>query len=983
MRPQSLAVHLVSVASKANAAYVGWTGLASSSSLAQWQNNSKGDVLETLEIDPQFATSLGFPEGCTLEIGLLYDLPIAKTVSAEPISPDDWEILELHADYVEDNLLSQVRVACIGQEVDVWVLGRTRVRFKILSIQPECSAATLSHDTEVAIAPKLRQRMKPPKRLENSSFSNGSDVHNHVSFQSTETVLRSFPYGFYSLPASAVSSDYAKAWVSRRTYNKLTGAGNMLEVPEDDPPRFVRCIRLTPPGSPLEARKEDKPESVALNEDPKLLKELASESTQKDMNVTTQNISNVLPLGWSHDIPDHHALIWGLNEVKEWDVVLLQSVSNEEVENSVTDRKGISKSFTIPLNLTPLKGTTINLWGIDKILKDCCDYIFTSVAAQSQIKDTLMRVPGLLLSGRSGCGRTSVMKAVASQMKENVSIHTYDIYVDLTKYNNEKMSTVKSLFQYWFDLARWHRPSILMLDNIDTLMPAEVENADSFRSRCLTEQFLSIFGARTSFPGVVIMATCTDRSSPHSLLLSSHVFSQTFSLKPPDRNARRDILAGNVSQNTLHSDLKVDPASPLNFPAIATQTEGYLAADLADLVTLAIHKATARAVKEQSEEVILTQGDFDTARQDSIPISLKNVRLPKPEVLWADIGGLHETRRVLRETLEWPTKYAAIFSKSPLRLRSGLLLYGYPGCGKTLLASAVAKECDLNFISVKGPELLNKYIGASEKSVRDIFDRATAAKPCVLFFDEFESIAPKRGHDSTGVTDRVVNQLLTQMDGAEGLDGVYILAATSRPDLIDPALLRPGRLDKSLLCDMPNELDRKEIMQVLSRKISIGDDVDLDHYAKLTEGFSGADLQALLYNAHLEVVHSTLDKHENNRNKNNESVSHTEQLQYEIYNPPSESRIVTRAEQDGLARRLPLILSAQKAEHEPEPQTARSPGSKEKPIIRDAHLRKAMGGLRPSVSLEERMRLKRIYDSLSSGKLPVPGSGVGSRTSLM
>ena len=164
--------------------------------------------------------------------------------------------------------------------------------------------------------------------------------------------------------------------------------------------------------------------------------------------------------------------------------------------------------------------------------------------------------------------------------------------------------------------------------------------------------------------------------------------------------------------------------------------------------------------------------DFDKALSGFTPASLRNVPLQKSTTTFASIGGLRETRQVLLETLQYPTKYAPLFAKCPLRLRSGLLLYGYPGCGKTLLASAVAGECGLNFISVKGPEILNKYIGASEKSVRDLFERAQAAKPCVLFFDEFDSIAPKRGHDSTGVTDRVVNQLLTQMDGAEGLSGV-------------------------------------------------------------------------------------------------------------------------------------------------------------------------------------------------------------------
>lgn len=288
---------------------------------------------------------------------------------------------------------------------------------------------------------------------------------------------------------------------------------------------------------------------------------------------------------------------------------------------------------------------------------------------------------------------------------------------------------------------------------------------------------------------------------------------------------------------------------------------------------------------------------FHTALSTFVPLSLRDVKLQKSDVQWSDIGGLKEVRSVLRETLEFPTKYASVFANCPLRLRSGcvpsspvqcprlilsrrLLLYGYPGCGKTLLASAAAKECGLNFISVKGPELLNKYIGSSEKSVRELFERAQAAKPCVLFFDEFDSIAPRRGHDSTGVTDRVVNQMLTQMDGAEGLEGVYVLAATrcaifkvstilsryshvhtldSRPDLIDPALLRPGRLDKSLLCDMPTEDDRRDILEACSSRLDLGKDVNCAFLAQRTEGFSGADLQSLVYNAHLDAVHEVLE----------------------------------------------------------------------------------------------------------------------------
>ncbi|CAG8487760.1 12625_t:CDS:2 [Racocetra fulgida] len=265
--------------------------------------------------------------------------------------------------------------------------------------------------------------------------------------------------------------------------------------------------------------------------------------------------------------------------------------------------------------------------------------------------------------------------------------------------------------------------------------------------------------------------------------------------------------------------------SNVDLLSVASECEGYLAADLKTLVERTIHEGAVRSLQNNVNEAdfLLVQDDFRKAQKGFVPFSLRGVKLHTSDVSWTDIGGLEETRKVLLETLEWPTKYASIFANCPLRLR--LLLYGFPGCGKTLLASAVAKECGLNFISVK------------------------AAKPCALFFDEFDSIAPKR----------VVNQMLTQMDGAEGLDGVYVLAATSRPDLIDPALLRPGRLDKSLFCNMPTLQERTEILKALARKLDLSDDIDLSYYANKCQGYSGADLQALLYNAHLEAIHETID----------------------------------------------------------------------------------------------------------------------------
>jgi len=242
------------------------------------------------------------------------------------------------------------------------------------------------------------------------------------------------------------------------------------------------------------------------------------------------------------------------------------------------------------------------------------------------------------------------------------------------------------------------------------------------------------------------------------------------------------------------------------------------------------------------------------------------VSLHTSSVNWGSIGGLGTVKSTLIETLEWPMKFPDLYKRLPLRMTSGILLFGPPGCGKTMLANAVAKECGLNFISVKGPELLNKYIGASEQGVRDLFARAASAAPCVIFFDEFESLAPRRGHDSTGVTDRIVNQLLTQLDGVEEIKGSYTLAATSRPDLIDPALLRPGRIDKILYCGMPDESSRLDILNAISRtaELVFESDVDMNELAKKTDNYSGADLQALLYNAQLAAVHARIDKYTNN-----------------------------------------------------------------------------------------------------------------------
>ncbi|KAI0740416.1 AAA-domain-containing protein [Earliella scabrosa] len=1022
IRPQGLAVHLTLVSGsskKANSrnapsaleAYVGWTGMASASSLAHFNSGDGGERgMETVEIDPQYGEGLGFALGDVVEIGLLHDLAYAKSVATEPVTSDDWEILELHASHVESTLLSQVRVAVVGQEIDVWVLGRTRVRLNVVSTEPGSGKALLlTNSTEVSIAPKLRSKTKvsktgtDPKRASHATMAvNGSVPSTSAATEKIKVTraarsLRLLPQRSLRDMTDSAYSHYEEplAFVSYKTLLSL--------YPHASPAQQLKGWRATvrripPPSSP---DKDATPTSPAIPPAPRLLIPHgdASSSTSAVAPPANPSKNHVLVL-WSPDVsvPDGHVAMHPVcDSAEDWDLVRIVFVE-EDGGTTISPYRSADATHQPPA-MTYSHG----LAGVDDLFEKSTQFCLTSLAHHAFTK-RVRGVPGLLVTGRSGAGKTALLHAVAKAMQDDPRTLCYTLYVDLSRYNGSPIAKVRSHLKHWMEKASWHKPALIVLDNIDKLMGTELEHADSFHTRHITELFLALFGSstRTAAPnahGVVLLAAAESQAALHPLLNSSHLFQEVVHLKPPSKDARKEVLAHLVKEHMNSSDITQDPSAPLNYTALATLTEGYSVTDLTDLVARAVHRAAIRSSQVQahddSQQTTLTPADFASAQVDFVPHSLRDVKLQKSDTVWADIGGLRETKRVLRETLEWPTKYGPIFAQSPLRLRSGLLLYGYPGCGKTLLASAVAKECGLNFISIKGPELLNKYIGASEKSVRDLFERASAAKPCVLFFDEFDSIAPKRGHDSTGVTDRVVNQMLTQMDGAEGLDGVYVLAATSRPDLIDSALLRPGRLDKSLLCDMPDAAEREEILEALGRKVAFGPSVDLQALADATDGFSGADLQALVYNAHLEVVHdaiSALPDSESKPKSNGATAGSDQPVKYTVLGKQGEgASVMSRAEESAFQRRLQRIMSGASSTPERErgaPASGSDSGkARARHEISSEHLERVLRVTRPSVPAEERERLRRIYSAFvsdRSGDLPVPpeAGGVGNRASL-
>jgi peroxin-1 len=406
-------------------------------------------------------------------------------------------------------------------------------------------------------------------------------------------------------------------------------------------------------------------------------------------------------------------------------------------------------------------------------------------------------------------------------------------------------------------MATYHQPSVLIWDDLDSLLVSEnevyfelIKNERSSRPKQLAHYFADLHIAASKENDVLLIAAVQDPMSLQKRIRTTHIFGKEMHLKAPNKTERIEILS------SLLNEMKTMRIGTLNLQDVAGSLEGYSIADMVQFHRYCMKEATIRHIDTNCEFEI-TNIDLKRALDSYKPFAKTSSKVESSVVEWSDVGGMSSTKELLIQTLKWPTLYPQIFKNCPLRLRSGVLLYGFPGCGKTMLASAVAKECGMNFISVKGPELLNKYIGQSEKQVRDVFERARQCAPCCLFFDEFDSIAPRRGNDNSGVTDRVVNQLLTEMDGAQGLQGVFVLAATSRPEMIDPALLRPGRFDKAILCDMPTAEERADIITCVSKTIALKD-VDVNWIAKETEGFTGADLQGLLYTAQLQAIHECM-----------------------------------------------------------------------------------------------------------------------------
>lgn len=474
---------------------------------------------------------------------------------------------------------------------------------------------------------------------------------------------------------------------------------------------------------------------------------------------------------------------------------------------------------------------------------------------------------GMLIHGDRGCGKTHLLKTIIKNYR---------------KYHNELFNckqlrgkrpemVKKKLFELLED-ALENQPSILALDDIDSFASNDAKNEDEkgqdiiYKKR-LVDAFCSMFKQLERFEHkkgrhVIIIATCRSIDSLDVRLskpVGREYFSHILHITNPNLKTRITIIRAILAeQEQVKSNV-----SDEEYLAVAERCASFMPLDIRRLVERAIIKASSRSLLGFDTELLTIQvDDLLSALNDYVPANLRGVALQvKTQKTFDDIGGMREIKDLLMKTILLQIKYTKLFKKCPMRPETSILLYGPSGCGKTLLAEALTNHELINSICVKGPELLSKYIGASEAAVRNLFKRAELAKPCVIFFDEFESLVSKRGADSTGVTDRIVNQFLTIMDGVERLsDGIFIVAATSRPDMIDPAMLRPGRLGKHIYCAIPNQEDRLDILKVLSRNIELErEEVNLKEWSHKLECYTGADIQSLLYSAQLAAFHEIID----------------------------------------------------------------------------------------------------------------------------
>jgi transitional endoplasmic reticulum ATPase len=467
---------------------------------------------------------------------------------------------------------------------------------------------------------------------------------------------------------------------------------------------------------------------------------------------------------------------------------------------------------------------------------------------------------GVFLYGPPGCGKTLLAKAVANESDANFYVISGPEI--MSKFYGESEARLREIFQKAQETA----PSIVFIDEMDAIAPKREEVTGEVERRVVA-QLLSLMDGMGTRGNIIVIGATNRPNAIDPALRRPGRFDREIEIGVPDKKGRNEIVQIHTRNMPLAEDVDIKRLSDI--------THGYTGADISSLSREAAMKALRRYMPEINleeervppeilDKMVVNEDDFLSAYREITPTAMREVYVEVPSVRWKEVGGLEEIKNELAQSVEWPLKKPEVFKRMGITPPRGILLYGPPGCGKTLLARAVATESEANFIAVKGPEIFSKWVGESEKAIREVFRKARTAAPAIIFFDELDSIIPRRGagYSDSGATERVISQLLTEMDGIESLQNVVVIAATNRPDILDPAVMRPGRFDRLIDVPAPDSKALMQIFRIHARDMPLSKDVDLQEIAQKARGYSGADVEALCREAAMGALRESIDAKE-------------------------------------------------------------------------------------------------------------------------